>query len=227
MSTSALHVGDRVTLHGLVDAAHLNGRCGVLVGPAEAAGRWVVKIDSSSEQKAIKDTNLVRAAALAPDGADAPAADAISADEQDSEEIDEQPRSHDVTCAADVEPPPRAPADEPATSADEQEEMDTLLALPKSELQPGAWVVLHGLAHAELNGAMAVLIQPAVGSGGEPRWQSLLLPQAETKSLKPVNLEVVAVHSWAGRPDAQAQRVRSAGMKSAASRVPPLASPAN
>ena len=57
----------------------------------------------------------------------------------------------------DALPEAHAPVDEPATSADELGEDDEAVCLLSlSPLQPGAWVVLHGLVgKPELNGRVA------------------------------------------------------------------------
>ena len=109
-----------------------------------------------------------------------------------------------------LEPPARAPPDEPATSADEESEAEeTSLMLPAADMRPGAWVALHSLSRGELNGAIGVLIERSAGAQGEQRWNVLLLPQGENKKLKPENLAVVAPHTWGGRADATEQRERT------------------
>merc|ERR1740139_923538 len=95
-------------------------------------------------------------------------------------------------------PEAHAPVDEPATSADELGEDDEAVCLLSlSPLQPGAWVVLHGLVgKPELNGRVGVLVNPLPGSDGDQRWTCHMLLEALAISIKPANLSVMAPCTW-------------------------------
>lgn len=54
-------IGDKVEIHDLIAAAHLNGKVGELLEFDDEAGRWLVKLDvSRGETKKVKPANLRR-----------------------------------------------------------------------------------------------------------------------------------------------------------------------
>ena len=102
-----------------------------------------------------------------------------------------------------AEPPPRAPPDEPGTSADEGDAEDADAHPALYQPQPGAFAVLHSLSTAYLNGRIAVVREKCRGGQGEQRWRVWLTPEGwldadqATKSIMPANLAVVAPREWA------------------------------
>ena len=115
-----------------------------------------------------------------------------------------------------AEPPPRAPVDEPGTSADEGDADDDDDAHPAVyPLAPGAFAVLHSLSTAHLNGRIAVVQEACTGAQGEVRWrvwltpEAWLQPDAATKTIKPQNLAVVAPREWAEGATHDRERVEN------------------
>jgi len=65
MATEEAWSGKRVKLHGLVGAAELNGRHGLVLGPGGSSGRWEVKLEAAGRGQEER-TLSVKSANLAP-----------------------------------------------------------------------------------------------------------------------------------------------------------------